>query len=114
MTTSDHFAMWLAAFDKTVKIDALTLYNFFQGAGGGSFTPVVMGDKLIHVVTLAEDGGDTVTIPSIAGQNFFLERDGQPLLVTEYEILNAGGFRITKTDPLLEHLICLSRIKGLF
>lgn len=94
LTTSDYMMMWLASANKTVKVGFDDLYDFFQGVGGGSFTPVVMGDKIVHVVTAAEDGGDTVLMPAIAGQNFYLERDGQPLLASEYEILNAGGFKI--------------------
>jgi hypothetical protein len=103
LADNDHFVAWLSAFNKTVKIPAQTLYNYFNGGGGGSIPPVVLGNIILHVVTTGEAGGTQVNIPTIAGQNFFLERDGQPMLVSEYNILNAGGFELaTAGDTLIE------------
>jgi hypothetical protein len=101
LTTTDYTLWWLAAFNKTVKVDANSLYNYFNGGGGGSVPPVAIAGKIIHVVTAGEAGGTIVNIPTIAGQNFFLERDGQPLLTTEFEILNAGGFELDIAGDVL-------------
>lgn len=102
LTTNDYFVMWLAAFDKTVKIDAQSMYDFMQGVGAGTFTPVIIGDKYIYEVPSAAAGGVNASIPELAGQNFFLQfENGYPYKTTEFEILNAGGFKLKKTGEVL-------------
>jgi hypothetical protein len=69
--------------------------------GTGSITPVLTGDKLIHEVTTLEAGTNEVLLPEISGKTFFLRLEGRPLKPSEYEILNAGGFRILIPDYTL-------------
>lgn len=99
LAREDKFAVWLSAFNKTCNVDMGTIQDLIQLGGAGTFQPVILGDKYIHVVTAGEAGGTIVSLPVFAGKSFFLERDGQPLLVTEFEILSAGGFQIDITDP---------------
>lgn len=98
LARSDFFAVWLSAFGKTCKLSASDLLDLIQIGPGGTMQAVVLGDKILHEVTADEDGGTVVSIPTIAGQNFFLERDGYPLKTSEFSILNAGGFQITMQD----------------
>ena len=98
---SDKFALWLSAFAKTVWVDVATLKTLIETGGNLSTTPVVIGDKYIHDVTEAEAGGTIVSLPFLAGQNFFLQMDGRALKTDEYVILNAGGFQITIPDFIL-------------
>lgn len=101
LTTTDYFAIWLSAFNKTCRLDANSALQFFQGLTGGSVTPVIQGDKYIHEVTALEAGTQTVLLPAFAGQNFFLERSGYPMKVSLFNILNAGGFELTTAGDLL-------------
>lgn len=104
LTTADQVMVHLAAFNQTCRLPMQDLYDFVQsGAGGGSSVsdPVVLGDKmLIEVGVDVDPGGTVVSIPQIAGQNFFLERDGYPMTRAEYQVLDAGGFKLIKADPV--------------
>lgn len=102
LTSGDYVPLYLEAFGKTVKIDIQSLYNYMHDAGGGTFTPVILGDKYIYTVPEAEAGGVTASIPSLAGQNFFLQNEnGYPYTVDEFDILNAGGFKLKKPGEVL-------------
>lgn len=102
LTTADYFAMWLAAFDKTVKIDAQSMYDFMQGVGAGTFAPVIIGDKFIYEVPNAAYGGVDAPIPELAGQNFFLQNEnGFPYKTDEFQILNSGGFKLLRPGEVL-------------
>lgn len=91
----DLLPIWLSVFNKTVHVDLGTIRSLVETGGGGTITPVTLeGLPYLHVVTPVQDGGDTVSLPPFAGKMFFLERDGQPLLTTEFEILSGGGFKL--------------------
>lgn len=114
LTTTDFFAMWLSAFNKTVRIDANSMLQFFQGSGGGSFTPVVLGDKYLHKVSASEAGDTQLLIPAFAGQSFFLERGGVPMELDKYNILSAGGFELLEAgDALAEDELFLLHLYSL-
>jgi hypothetical protein len=90
----DRSPIWMNAVNKTVWVDQLTLKALLTTGGSGTIAPVLRGDTIPHVVTLAEAGGNTVLIPEIAGKTFFLRLEGRPVLPPEFEILNAGGFKM--------------------
>lgn len=91
----DKIPLWMAGVNKTVWVDSLTYKTLLITGGSGTITPVITGGNLIHEVTEAEAGGDTVLIPELAGKTFFLRLEGRPLkLGTEFQILSAGGWKI--------------------
>jgi hypothetical protein len=90
----DRAPVWMNAVDKTVWADFITLKALLTTGGSGSIAPVLQGDTIIHVVTSAEAGSDTVLIPDLAGKTFLLRLEGRPVLPTEFQILNAGGFKM--------------------
>jgi hypothetical protein len=90
----DRMALWMNGTNKTVWTDLVTLKAILTTGGTGTITPALTGDKIIHEVTAAEAGGDTVLIPSLAGKTFFLRLEGRPLKTTEFDILNAGGWKM--------------------
>ncbi len=101
LTASDKFIIWLAAFNKTVQIDAQSMYDFMQGVDAGTFQPVIIGDKYIYEVPSAAAGGVNAPIPALAGQNFFLEKNGVPYKTDEFQILGSGGFKLLTTGEVL-------------
>lgn len=55
---------------------------------------IYAGETVVHVVTPEESGGDTVLMPELAGKKFTLRLDILPLVADEYEVLDAGGFKV--------------------
>lgn len=106
LSFSDNMPIWVEAENKTRKVTLQALYTFFQtGGDGGTHAPVEYGGRMIYRVPMdVPPGTTTVAIPSLAGLDFSLTRSGQPLLPqvdpddpdpeAEYEILNAGGFKL--------------------
>ena len=105
LALTDKIPIYIASENKTKRVDLQTLNTFFNtGGGGGSHSPVVYGGRMIYVVPGSAAGTDTAPIPSIAGQDFTLDRAGfpmEPLLpddsnaaTAEYEVLDAGGFKL--------------------
>lgn len=94
----DRIPLWMNAPDKTVWADLITLKAIMTTGASGTIAPSVQGSILTHTVTAAEEGGDTVLIPELAGKQFFLRLEGRPVLPTEFEILNAGGFKMKPVD----------------
>jgi hypothetical protein len=90
----DRMALWMNGTNKTVWTDLVTLKAILTTGGTGTITPVLTGDKIIHEVTSAEAGGNTVLIPELAGKTFFLRLEGRPVKPSEFTILNAGGFKM--------------------
>lgn len=102
---ADQIPIYIASEDKTKRVTLQTLNTFFNtGGGGGSHAPVVYGGRMIYVVPSSAAGTDTASIPSISGQDFTLDRAGfpmEPLLpddsnaaTAEYQVLDAGGFKL--------------------
>lgn len=90
----DQVAVYMQATNKTVHANFTVLKALLTTGGSGTIAPVVVGSEIVHVVTAAEAGGTDVIIPALAGKTFFLRLEGRPVLPSEFEILNAGGFRI--------------------
>lgn len=102
LSMDDRLAVWMDAPNKTAWVDLLTVKTLIDTGGAGSIVPVLQGDTIIHVVTAGEAGGDTISLPDLAGKSFFLRMEGRPVLPTEFEILDAGGFRILIAGFTLE------------
>lgn len=113
---ADLVPIYIASENKTKRVSLQTLNTFFNtGGGGGSHPPVVYGGRMIYQVPGSAAGTDTASIPSIAGLDFGLDREGhpmEPLLpdesngpagtnTAEYEILDAGGFKLLQSGDAL-------------
>lgn len=108
---ADKLPIYIASENKTKKVTLQQLNTFFATGGGVSHPPVVYGGQMIYIVPGADAGTQSAPIPSIAGLDFSLERNGTPLIallpdlsniaIAEYEILDAGGFQLLQTDDLL-------------
>lgn len=112
LALTDKLPIYISAENKTKRVTLQDLNTFFNtGGGGGSHPPVVYGGKMIYVVPSSAAGTDTASIPSIAGKDFTLDRSGMPLIallpdnsnsaIAEYEILNAGGFKLLQSGDVL-------------
>lgn len=118
LSTSDIITGWLAAFNKTVQIPLSDLQALIAGIDAGTFTPVVLGDKYPYEVPEdIADGAVIASIPELAGQSFYLEGPGgYPFKLTEFEILNAGGFKLLKPGEVLvpgtRYLLHLFSLQG--
>ncbi len=94
--------MYIDADGRTRHSTLQALYNLIHtGSGGGSYTPVYLGGSVIYKVPPGMAGNNTAVIPALAGKDFLLRRSGNPLEPgTEYEILNAGGFKLMLPDDV--------------
>lgn len=102
LSLDDELPVYLKALNRTAKT-SLNLIKTLFATDAGALTPTQNGGKILHVVTVGEEGGDTVSIPSIAGMQFALSKDGFPLKVdVEYEMLSGGGFKLLGGDLLVE------------
>lgn len=78
------------------------LVQFVGSGGGASYTPVYTGGKIIYDVPLSAAGGQIAAIPSLAGRDFTLDKEGYPLKPgVDFDILAAGGFKLLKAGDLL-------------
>lgn len=109
---ADKLPIYIASENKTKRVTLQQLNTFFAlGGGGGGHPPVVNGAEMVYIVPPAADGLQDASIPSIAGEDFTIERDGTPLVAllpdlsnaadAEFEILSAGGFRLLQTGDVL-------------
>lgn len=112
LALTDKLPIYIASENKTKRVDLQSLNTFFNtGGGGGTHPPVVWGGEMIYVVPSGAAGTTTASIPSIAGQDFTLERGGFPMIalledesnaaIAEYEILDAGGFKLLQAGDAL-------------
>lgn len=113
LSLSDLIPVWIASENKTKRITLQALNTFFDngGGGGGVHPPVVYGGEMIYIVPADAAGTDTAYISSIAGKDFSLERGGLPLIpllpdgsntaIAEYEVLDAGGFKLRLAGDIL-------------
>lgn len=115
LTLDDLIPIWVASENKTKKVPLQAINDLITlGPGAGSHAPVVFGGEMIYIVAQADDGNVTASITSLAGLDFTLERGGFPLIallpddsnagVAEYEILDAGGFKLLKAGDTLHGL----------
>jgi hypothetical protein len=98
----DRMPLWMNSVNKTVWTDLLNLRALLTTGASGTIEPVLTGDTVIHEVTAAEAGGTDVLEPALAGKSFFLRLEGRPVKPSEFQILNAGGFRMTAPDYELQ------------
>lgn len=109
---ADKLPIYIASENKTKKVTLQELNTFFAlGGGGGSHPPVVYGGEVIYIVPLSANNTTTASIPDIAGQDFTLERNGIPMIallpdninvaIAEYEVLDAGGFKLLQSGDVL-------------
>jgi hypothetical protein len=120
LTLADEIPYYSYTDNKTRRTTFQKLSDLLEfGAGGGAHAPVVYGGELIYEVPQdVADETQVVSIPSLAGKDFTLERGGLPLIpllpdesnadVAEYDILDAGGFQLLKD---LDYLHGLERFK---
>jgi hypothetical protein len=111
LSFSDLLPIYIASENKTRRVDLQSLYTFFQSGGvGGSHAPVEYGGMMIYrVPDDIPEGTTTVSIPSLAGKDFFLRRGGLPLIPqtnpsrpdAQFEIQNAGGFALVQDGDQL-------------
>ncbi len=112
LEVDDLIPIFIASENKTKKVSLGKLNTFFNlGGGGSTHSPVEWGGELIYKVPSSANNTDTASIPSIAGLDFSLERGGLPLeplkadnsnaSTAEFEILNAGGFKLLQSGDVL-------------
>jgi len=102
LTVNDRMPIWMAAYNKTVQAKITDLRSFILTGGGISHPPIITGNAMIVTVSLLEAGGKIFSIPSIAGKDFLLRRAGIGALPLDaYEVLDAGGFKLLRTDDFL-------------
>jgi hypothetical protein len=111
LSLTDQIPIWISEEDKTKKVSLQDLNTFFATGGGSAHAPVVFGGEMIYIVPSGDAGTDTASIPSIAGQDFNLTRGGLPLIalladgsnssIAEYDVLDAGGFKLLQAGDIL-------------
>jgi hypothetical protein len=115
LALSDKLPIHINSENKTKKVTLQQLNTFFATGGGDTHPPVVWGGSMLYKVEAPAAGTDTASIPSIAGQDFDLERGGFPLEAllpdesngplgtntAEYEILDSGGFKLLQSGDVL-------------
>ncbi len=94
LALNDKLLVFISAENKTKHCNITALRNLIITGEDGSYAPVYNGGSVIYVVPSDQGGTTTASIPSVAGMNFNLYKNGMPLLPTEYEILSAGGFKL--------------------
>jgi hypothetical protein len=112
LSLEDLIPVYIKSEDKTKKVPLQKISDLITlDPGDGAHAPVVYGGELIYKVPLSAAGTNTASIPSIAGKDFTLERGGNPLDpllpdnsnadTAEYEVLDAGGFRLLQPGDIL-------------
>lgn len=103
ITVNDQLIMYMAAYNKTVRAPIVDIRTWILTGGGISHPPILTGNAMVVQVSALEAGGKIFSIPSIAGKQFILRRSGIGALdpATDYEILDAGGFKLLRTDDIL-------------
>jgi hypothetical protein len=99
---ADLLPFWIAADDKTRYGTLQDLYTLMLGGGTSSHPPVYNEGRLIYIVPAGAAGTQIANIPSLAGKDFLLRREGYPLIAqespaipeAEYEVLDSGGFKL--------------------
>lgn len=102
LTLDDKIPVWIAADNKTRNASLTDLRTLIITGGGASYAPVYLGGSVIYQVPADAAGGTIASIPTLAGKDFLLRREGRPLIPgTEYEILFAGGFKLKLPGDVL-------------
>lgn len=99
---NDLFIRYQAGNNLTVYDTLATLRTFILTGGLTATPPVVTGNGIVVTVGVSEAGTQLFPIPSIAGKNFYLRRQGfGTLSPAQYSILSGGGFQLTAPGDVL-------------
>jgi hypothetical protein len=95
LSGEDMVVVWDASENKTRKTPLSKIRSYIGDPSGGTYTPVQNGDAILYITPASAEGEDEILIPSIAGKNFKLLRDGYPLKpADEYAALGSGGVKL--------------------
>lgn len=98
LANEDKIPFWDASTNITSETNLATLRSFIETGSGGTYEPIYSGGAILYIVPASAEGGDTVSIPGIAGKEFKLRRDGFPMKPgDEFLRLDAGGFKLIGT-----------------
>lgn len=98
----DRLPIWQAESNVTKGITLQTIRTFLMEGLTTSTPPVYVGGSFVVEVTANEAGGQTFLIPSMQGKSFNLRRQGMGIVpINEWEILDAGGFKLTRPGDVL-------------
>jgi hypothetical protein len=102
LAVDDRMPVWMSEYNKTVWAPLTVIRTLLLTRGGLSQPPFVNGNSIVVEVTALEAGGTSFPIPALAGQQFILRRTVIGALKNvEYEILDAGGFKLVSPDDRL-------------
>jgi len=111
LDNADKLPIHIFSENKTKRVSLQQLSQFIVSGGGSSIPPAVWGAEVIYTVNALAAGTDTASIASLAGKSFTLERMGVPMIpllpdlsnaaVADFEVLVAGGFKLTSNQPPL-------------
>ncbi|GAO43802.1 hypothetical protein [Flavihumibacter petaseus] len=100
LTLADTFPLWSADDNITRHTTLSKLREFIATGGGPTAAPIVIGNTIYHTVTVGEagDGEETIlSIPSLAGKNYKLRRDGSDMEPgIAFNNLSAGGLQLIR------------------
>lgn len=114
LSRKDKIPYWLHEVDKTVWVETGDLGTLLSLGNTSSYAPVYLGGRIFKKVSPSEAGVQVLSLPSLAGKDFYLERGGYPLIPrnpsipdpandtdAQYEILSGGGFKLLQTGDVL-------------
>lgn len=102
LTLTDRLVMWNELANETRGVELSTMRTFLMAGLTASTPPVYVGGSFVWTVTAAEAGGTVALIPELAGMTFNIRRGVRGMLpINEWEVLDAGGFKLTKAGDFL-------------
>lgn len=110
LSLSDKLPIWIASINKTRNTTLTDLRTLIMTGGPGSHPPVYNGGSIVYIVPNdIAPGSQVVSIPSLAGKDFILRREGRVLipqedpaiLSAEYDVLDGGGFQLLIDEDYL-------------
>src|SRR5690348_16256623 len=75
LANGDRVIVWDESTNATSQTDLQTLRSFIETGSGGTYEPIYSGGAILYIVPASAEGGDTVSIPGIAGKEFKLRKD---------------------------------------
>lgn len=103
-TLNDAIPIWRQSTNKTVQTSLQVLKALFVNPSEQVLDPQLMGNTIFVTATSVEAGTNVFNIPSIAGKEFVLRREGYGGLEVgvDYEILSSGGFKLLPEENLIQ------------